>query len=135
MKLTTNDSCSPITVDLLAAPDMKFRSAVPCGLGADAVRYAVCRFIAHSPRLAGFYAAQSCALRFESDRKKRRARTFRCTAPAILLELPGAWAVLRVRVDPDAVTVTALELTDTYPLPSLPKKEAAPKIGVWLAGE
>ena len=134
MKMVTNNSCSPITVELNAASDMKLRCSVPCDLGMDAIRYAVCRFISHNPKLSGFYAAQSCALRFENDRKARKPKTFRCTAPAALLELPGAWAVLRIRVDPEAVTVTSLELTDTYPLPSRPKKEE-PRIGVWRAGD
>ena len=131
MKLITAGS-APVTVELIAAPAMRFRSQVLCDLEPEALRYAVCRFIARSPALGGFYAAQSCALRFESSRKGRRPRQFRCVAPAALLELPGAWAQLRVRVSPEAVTVTALELTADYPLPA-PGKKTLPKIGVWRA--
>ena len=134
MKLVTNASCSPITVELCAAPKLRFRSDGPCDLGMEALRYAVCRFISRNPRLAGYYAAQSCALRFESARKDRKPKTFRCTAPAALLELPGAWAELRIRVDPDCITVTSLSLTDSYPKPAA-EKATLPKILVWTSDQ
>lgn len=133
MKLVTKNTCCPVTVELTAAPDLRFRSEVPCDLCPEAIRYAACRFIARSPRLAGFYAAQSCSLRFESGRRARRPRTFRCTAPAALLELPGAWAELRVRVDAETVKITALSLTAAYPRAA--EKARPPKIGVWRAGD
>ena len=126
----------PITVELSAAPNMRFRSEVPCSLGMEAVRYAVCRFISHTPRLMRYYAAQSCKLRYETSRKARKPKRFRCLARASLLELPAAWALLQIQVDPDGITVTGLELTKQRPLRKPPaEKDPLPKIGVWRAGE
>ena len=133
MKMTTSRFESAITVELTAAPDLRIRSEVPCDLCPEALGYAACRFLAHTPRLARYYAARSCELRFGSSRRDRKPQYFRVLARAALLELPGGWAALRLRVDPDGITVTGLELTRARPVRKLPEP-AEPKIGVWRSG-
>lgn len=82
---------------------------------AFAVEYAALRFLARDARLFHYYASESCKLRFAKGKAARRAKTFRCTAPAILMELPGAWVQLTIRIDSEAITVTKIELLSAYP--------------------
>lgn len=103
----------PAKVALRTADGLRIRTQIPCDLDRAALEYAALRFLAHNPRLLGYYAMQSCRLRFEKGRGG--SQRFRCVAPAMLLELPGSWVRLGISVNREAVTVTALELLADYP--------------------
>ena len=114
MILKTKSQCDPITVEVVPAQDLRFRSDDPCDLLPDAAFYAVCRFLARTPSLLNPIAAESCRLRFERGRARRPVRR-RYTAPALLLELPGAWAMVDFLVGAETVVVTAVALSQEYP--------------------
>jgi hypothetical protein len=115
MILKTKSQCDPITVELVPAQELRFRSDDPCDLLPDAAFYAVCRFLARTPSLLNPIAAESCRLRFERGKARRPVRRH-CTAPALLLELPGAWATVDFLVGAETVAVTSVTLSAEYPM-------------------
>lgn len=115
MKYTNIPSTYPIKADLITDDNLRLRCEVPCDLSQEAVEYAALRFLAHNARLYHFYASESCKLRFAKGKAGRRPVTFRCTTPAVLLELPGSWVRLTLRIDRDAVKIKGIELLTNYP--------------------
>ena len=105
----------PITVEVVPAHELRFRSDDPCDLLPAALFYAVCRFLVRTPSLLNPIAAESCRLRFERGKARRPVRR-RCTAPALLLELPGAWATVDFLVGAETIVVMAVTLSAEYPL-------------------
>ena len=117
MKFTNIPANYPIKAELCSSDSLRLRSEVPCDLSQETVEYAALRFLAHNSRLYHFYASESCKLRFAKGKASRRKKTFCCTAPVMLLELPGVWVRLMLRIDRDAITVTAITLYSDYPNP------------------
>lgn len=115
MKYTNIPAHYPIKAELCTSDSLCLRSEVPCDLSQEAVEYAALRFLAHNSRLYYYYASESCKLRFAKGKAARRPKTFRCTAPAVLLELPCAWVRLKLRIDRDTIQITVIELLAHYP--------------------
>ena len=105
----------PIKAELCTDPKLRIIDSVPCDYLQETVEYAVLRFLARCAKLYHYYANESCKLRFAKGREARRTKTLHCTAPAMLMELPGAWVRLTLRINREAIIVTAIELSDEYP--------------------
>ena len=126
----------PVKADLRTDPRLSIRGSVPEDLSREALEYAALRFLARCPRLFRRYAAESCRLRFSQGKKGGKARRFRCAAPASLMELPGGWVELTLRVDREAITVTGMALLDRKPRPrTQPQAPAPDSIRVWRPEE
>ena len=112
MNKQTVSLCRPYSCPVKAARDLRLDIRVPCGLEPESIGYAVRRFIRRSPALMKRYAGES--YRFRLGKRRKADRAF--AAPAVLLELPGAWAQVRLTVTPAGVTIRRVGL---YPgLPS-----------------
>lgn len=114
MILRTKGIENRITVEITGAQQLHFRSAYPCDLCPEALVYAVCRFLSCMPSLLNPLAEESCRMRFSKGKGRRPVRR-RFTAPALLLELPGVWAVVDLLVGPETITVTGLTLSPEFP--------------------
>ena len=115
MKYTNIPAHYPIKAELCTSDSLCLRSEVPCDLSQEAVEYAALRFLAHNARLYHFYASESCELRFAKGKAAKRLKTYQCTAPAVLMELPGAWVRLTLRVDQEAIRIMSVEMLQEYP--------------------
>ena len=127
MILRTTGSVNPITVEVKAAQPLRFHSEYRCELEPETLAYAVFRFLRHNPGLLRRLAAESFRLRFEKGKRRRPVRR-RCRAPAMLLELPGAWATVDFLVGAEELLVSALTLS-AEPLNSTgPKNRCPPQV-------
>ena len=110
MSVQFDSVCRPYSCPVKTARDLCLDLRVPCGLETESVGYAVRRFIRRSPALMRDFAGESYRLRLE------RGRSRRCfTAPAPLLELPGSWVSVFLRITPAGAEVTRIGLYDRLP--------------------
>lgn len=110
MKMT----CNSLACEIAIAPDFTFHSSVPCDLEPDTVRYAVRRFFCKSGRICHDCTWASWQLRLAGSRRRRPQR-WSYVLPAVLLELPGAWARVTVSVNAVGVQVHRVALLREYP--------------------
>lgn len=110
MKMT----CNSLACEIAIAPDFTFHSGVPCDLEPAAVQYAVRRFFCKSGRICHDCTWASWQLRLTSPRRRRPQR-WSYVLPAVLLELPGAWARVTVSVNAVGVQVHRVALLREYP--------------------
>ncbi len=104
-----------VSCSVTAAEKMHFSSDVPCELEMDTIRYAACRFLTKSRKLQQKYVRESYQHRIASKRKDKKPRYETCMVPAAAMELPGSWAVMRVKITAEGVTIQSLKLSDTFP--------------------
>lgn len=114
MKLTNGTGRGAVCCQIGPANDIRVDNRLDSALAPETICYAVCRFFAKTPALAGAYAWESYRLRLARG-KGRRGISHRCVLPAPLLELPAGWVLVRLRVDPEGVAIRQVSLTGQYP--------------------
>ncbi len=110
MKNASYSRANTYSCPVSAARGLRFDLRVPCDLEVESLVYAVRRFIRRSPVLLGDFAGESYGLRLSRGRVRRRF-----VAPAALLELPGSWAAVSLRVLPTGAEITRIGLYDRLP--------------------
>lgn len=122
MKKTMTMTCGACSCTLETAKDLHFRALKSGGdLLPESAGYAVCRFLRTSSALRGALVRESYQLRI-ADGKGRRTVRRSFVAPGVLMELPGAWVQVTLRVAASGVTVTGVRLCETYPNPPRARK-------------
>ena len=115
MKMTTGSGCYAISCGLCAASDFRFYTQVSCQLERDTAAYAACRFLSKNKTLGRALVLDSYRMRTAEKRSGRRPVQRCLTVPAPLLDLPGSWAQICLRIAPEGVTVTGVSLLEAYP--------------------
>ena len=114
MRLSTVSGCRRLSCSPAAGRGFRFSAPVSCGYGSETALYAACRYLRHDERTAHELVAESYRLRFAGKGARRSTRRT-LLLPAALMELPCAWARLRVSVDREGVRVESLELFERFP--------------------
>ena len=109
MKMKTGKEGRRLSCDVWTAKELKFQTEIPCSLESDAVGYAACRFLTKCEILCRDYVEQSYRLRLKQGKGRRSVRS-RFTAPARMMELPGAKVEVRVMITPKGVEVQSVSI-------------------------
>lgn len=110
MKMTYEGAACEIT----ASENFRFSSHVPCSLELDSILYAVCRFFQKSKKLRRDCIFESWQLRIIKASRKKKRHTY--VIPAMLMELPGAWAEVHIMIDSSGVAIQQVKLLQQHPL-------------------
>ena len=110
MKKTSCSHARPYSCPVQVGRGLRFDLRVSCDLEDESIVYAVCRFIRRSPALMGDFAGESYRLRLQRGKTRRSF-----VAPASLLELPGSWAAVSLRILPTGAEITRIGLYDCLP--------------------
>ena len=112
MKMKTGKEGRRLACDVWAAKELKFKTEIPCSLESDTIGYAACRFLTKSEILCRDYVEQSYRLRLKQGKGRRPVRSW-FTAPARMLELPGAKVEGRVMITRKGVEVQSVSIMAT----------------------
>ena len=104
MKMTNGSGYGAQVCDLTVSPTFTFYTRTDCDLERESIGYAACRFLRHSPRLCQVYVKRSHDLRFAKGKARKSIHCF-FVAPSLLMELPGAWAHVRISISASGVMV------------------------------
>lgn len=100
--------------EITASENFHFFSHVPCSLELDSILYAVCRFFQKSKKLRRDCIFESWQLRIIKASRKKKRHTY--VIPAMLMELPGAWAEVHIMIDSSGVAIQQVKLLQQHPL-------------------
>ena len=109
MKMKTGKEGRRLSCGVWAAKAFKYQAEIPCGLESETIGYAVCRFLTKCDTLRRDYVEQSYRLRLKQGKGRRSVRS-RFTAPARMMELPGAKVEVRVMITPKGVEVQSVSI-------------------------
>ena len=112
MKMKTGKEGRRLSCDVWSAKKLKFQTEILCGLESDTIGYAACRFLSKCDILCRDYVEQSYRLRLKQGKGRRGVRSW-FTAPARMLELPGAKVEVRVMITQKGVEVQSVSIMAT----------------------
>ena len=106
MKQTIRTSDNYYGCTLRAAKDFQFETQVHCNYEEETVRYAVCRYIRHCPKIRDRFIREAVKLGLSTGKIKHRRHQIHVNVRN--MELPGREAILTIEVGQGELIVKKL---------------------------